>query len=338
MKISKNMSLMQFNTFGINALASMLVNINAVSDLHNLFIDGILTNNKSLVLSEGSNVLFVNNFDGLVLVNQILGKRVINDDDKNIFLCVSSGESWSDLVEYTVTNNWGGIENMIGIPGKVGAAPIQNIGAYGAELKDVMVSLKAFDMHTGSIVKFTNSECEFGYRKSIFKTIYKNRYFITSVLLKLSKVPKVNLTYKPLSDAFSVDIRNKVSIVDVSRKVSEIRNSKIPNPGLLKNAGSFFKNPLVKNKKLKELLINNPSIPSYAISRDNNKLPAAWLIEQCGWKGKRIGNVGTYEKQPLIIINYGNATGNQIFDFAHLIQNSVFEKFGVNLEMEVNVL
>ncbi|RLD78046.1 MAG: UDP-N-acetylenolpyruvoylglucosamine reductase, partial [Bacteroidetes bacterium] len=209
---------------------------------------------------------------------------------------------------------------------------------YGTELKDALISLEAFDLHTGEITKLSNAECHFGYRTSIFKTTHKNRYFITSVLLKLSKKPKVNLAYKPLAEAFSDKKLADISINDVSKKISKIRNSKIPNPDKLKNAGSFFKNPVVTEKKLNELKTDYSLIPSFKVSKNNYKIPAAWLIEQCGWKGKRIGNVGTYEKQALILINYGKATGTEIISFANKIQKSVFDKFGINLEMEVNVI
>ena len=338
MIIKQDFCLTPFNTFGLEIMARKLSIITSVNNLHDLFNDGELTNNKLLVLSKGSNILFTDHFEGLVLLNQIRGKKVIKENEEFIFLKVSSGEFWPSLVEYTVDNNWGGLENMTDIPGKVGAAPVQNIGAYGTELKDVMISLEAFDLTTGKIVEFSNSECDFGYRTSIFKTIHKNRYFITSVLLKLTKQPNINLTYKPIAKAFEdVDV-NDISIKDISKKISEIRNSKIPNPDRLRNAGSFFKNPVVSTDKLKELKLINSLIPSYKIDSGHHKVPAAWLIEQCGWKGKRIGNIGTYEKQSLILVKHDKATGTEILDFAKLIQKSVFDKFGIKLDMEVNVV
>ncbi|MFK5856556.1 MAG: UDP-N-acetylmuramate dehydrogenase [Bacteroidota bacterium] len=338
MIIKHDFCLAPFNTFGIEIFARNLSIITSVSNLHELFNEGKLTKKKLLVLSKGSNILFTKHFEGLVLLNQIWGKDIIKENNDYVFLNVSSGEFWPDLVDFAVDNNWGGLENLTDIPGKVGAAPVQNIGAYGSELKDVLISLEAFDLHTGKIVEFLNSDCKFGYRTSIFKTTHKNRFFITSVLLKLSKKPTVNLSYKPLKEAFDKKATEDITIKDVSEKILEIRNSKIPTPDKLKNAGSFFKNPLVSSEKLNDLVSGDPTIPSYTISNSEHKIPAAWLIEQCGWKGKRIGNVGTYEKQALILINYNKATGGEILNFAQSIQKSVIDKFGIKLEMEVNVV
>lgn len=338
MIIKQDFCLRPFNTFGLEIMARKLSIITSVRDLHQLYDNGELNNNKVLILSKGSNLLFTDHFEGLVLLNQIWGKKVIGENNGKVLLKVSSGEFWPSLVEFTVENGWGGLENMTDIPGKTGAAPVQNIGAYGVELKDVMVSLEAFDMKTGKIVEFTNSDCKFGYRSSIFKTTHKNRYFITSVTFELSADPKLNLSYKPLAEAFAGKNADGIAIKDVRRKISEIRSSKLPNPDKLKNAGSFFKNPIVDKEELSVLESNHPSIPSYPVNNDLHKLHAAWLIEQCGWKGKRKGNVGVYEKQALVLINYGNATGNEILDFAGSIQKSVFDEFGVKLELEVNVV
>ncbi len=263
MIIKSDFCLAPFNTFGLEIMARKLSIITSVNNLHDLYNAEELTNNKLLVLSKGSNILFTGHFEGLVLLNQIWGKKVISENDEFVFLKVSSGEFWPSLVEYTIDNNWGGLENMTDIPGKVGAAPVQNIGAYGTELKDVMVSLEAFDLTTGEIVEFSNNNCDFGYRTSIFKTTHKNRYFITSVVLKLSKKPKVNLNYKPLANAFADMPYDKITIEAVSKKISEIRNSKIPNPDRLRNAGSFFKNPIVSIDKLKNMKLSNPSTPSF---------------------------------------------------------------------------
>ena len=338
MQIKEDFYLAPFNTFGLEILARKLSIITSVNNLNELFFEGQLTNNKVLVLSKGSNVLFTSHFDGLVLLNKILGKEIIEENEESVLLKVSSGEFWPSLVEYTIDKNWGGLENMTDIPGKVGAAPVQNIGAYGSEIKDVLISLEAFDLVSGKVITFTNAECNFGYRTSIFKTSHKNRYFITSITVKLSKNPKVNLNYKPLSEAFSGKNTNDVSIKEVSDKIAEIRRLKIPNPDNIKNAGSFFKNAIINQLEFNELKANYRLIPSYQISKNQYKLPAAWLIEQCGWKGKKIGNVGTYDKQALIIINFGKATGSEIMRFANSIQQSVFDKFGINLELEVNVI
>jgi len=338
MNIKKDFCLLPFNTFGLKVKANELAIITSVDELHALYKDGKLKNNNLLILSKGSNVLFTQNIEGLVLLNQIWGKEVVYEDEDTVLLKVNSGEFWPALVDYTVNMGWGGLENMTDIPGKIGAAPIQNIGAYGSELKDVMVSLEAFNLNSGIINEFKSAECKFGYRTSIFKTKHKGKFFITSVLLMLSKKPKLNLSYKPLSDAFTGIDTDSISIQDVSRKISEIRNSKIPDPEELKSAGSFFKNPVINKNKLNELTSLYPNIPSFTLSENKYKIPAAWLIEKCGWKGKRKGDVGTYRNQALIIINFGNASGKEIFEFAQSIKKSVITKFGINLEFEVNVV
>lgn len=338
MLIKPDFCLKPFNTFGLEIMARKLAIITSVRDLHELHDDGELKNNKLLILSKGSNMLFTDHFEGLVLLNQIWGKKIIEEDDENVVLEVSSGEFWPSLVEFTIEHGWGGLENMTDIPGKIGAAPIQNIGAYGVEIKDVLVSLKAMDLYSGEIVEFNNSDCKFSYRNSIFKITHKNRYFITSITLKLSKNPKLNLSYEPLAKAFAGKNIDDITIGDISKKVSEIRSSKLPNPDKLKNAGSFFKNPIIDKELLDKLVSEYPSIPSYPIESGRYKLSAAWLIEQCGWKGKRQGNVGVYEKQALVLINYDQATGKEILDLANSIQKSVSDKFGVELELEVNVV
>jgi len=338
MIIKNDFCLSPYNTFGLEVMARKLSIITSVNNLIELYNERQLTNNKVLVLSKGSNVLFTKHFEGLVLLNQILGKKIIEESEDNVLLKVSSGESWPSLVEYSIENNWGGLENMTDIPGKVGAAPVQNIGAYGVEIKDVLVSLEAFDLVSGKIIKFTNAECNFGYRTSIFKTSHKDRYFITSITIKLSKNPKINLSYEPLSKGFTKQLKSNISIKAVSNKISEIRKLKIPNPDNIKNAGSFFKNPIISQVKLDELRSSYPLIPFYKLSKNQYKLAAAWLIEQCGWKGKRIGDIGTYENQALILINFGNATGNEIISFAQTVQASVANRFNVDLEFEVNVV
>ncbi|NQU34906.1 MAG: UDP-N-acetylmuramate dehydrogenase [Bacteroidetes bacterium] len=337
MIIKEDFCLAPFNTFGIEALAYELSIITSINELKELYVAGELSK-KLLILSKGSNILLTGHFKGLVLLNQIWGKEIAKEDDNHVYLNVSSGEFWPSLVEYTVDNGWGGLENLTDIPGKMGAAPIQNIGAYGAELRDVFVSLEAFDLTNGKLVTFNKEECEFDYRTSIFKSKFKNRYFITSVLIKLTKSPIINLSYKPLADAFKDRNIEEVTISDVSKKVAEIRESKLPNPDKLKNAGSFFKNPIIEMDKYHDLKLEYDNIPSYALKNSTYKIPAAWLIEQCGWKGKRVGNVGVHEKQALVIVKYDTATGFQILDLANSVKKSVFDKFGIDLEFEVNVV
>ncbi len=335
--IKEDFCLAPFNTFGLEVLAYELVMITSTEVLHELFKEGKLKENI-LVLSKGSNILFTGHFNGLVLLNQLWGKEVIVENDETILLKVNAGEFWPSLVEYTVENGWGGIENMTDIPGKVGAAPIQNIGAYGTELKDVMVSLEAFNFNTGIIETFTNEDCKFGYRSSIFKNDHMHKYFITSVVFKLTKNPTVNLSYKPLAEAFKHKHISEVTIAEVSAKVAEIRASKLPNPEKLKNAGSFFKNPVIDMAQFHNLKLKYETIPNYPQKDSTYKIPAGWLIEQCGLKGKRDGDVGVHEKQALVIVNYGDATGYDILKFANYIKDKVFEKFKVRLEFEVNVI
>ena len=338
MIIKEDFCLGPFNTFGIEVVAFELSIITCVDDIIGLIKKQKLINKDLLILSKGSNILFTGHFTGIVLLNQIWGKQIVREDDDNVYLKVSAGEFWPATVEYAVENGWGGLENMTDIPGKVGAAPVQNIGAYGSELKDVLESLEAIDLSNGNIITFTNEECEFGYRNSIFKRKYKNRLFITSVTLKLCKKPKLNLSYKPLADAFKDYSIDEISISDVSKKVAEIRAFKLPDPDKLRNAGSFFKNPVIDINKHNELKLKYPSIPSYVTINNSFKIPAAWLIEKSGWKGKRVGNVGVHEKQALVIVAYDEVSGYDVLNLAESIKNSVNENFGIELEFEVNVV
>jgi UDP-N-acetylmuramate dehydrogenase len=337
MLIKKDFCLKPFHTFGMEVGARQAAIISSVSDLQELFEEGHLRQKPLLILGEGSNVLFTDCFEGLVLLNQIRRKEVLEETDHHIFLRVNAGEFWSSLVDFTVDKGWGGLENLSLIPGTVGAAPVQNIGAYGVELKDVMESLEAFDLQTGQVVQFANKDCAFAYRSSIFKQQYKNRYFILSVTFKLDKKPKFQLEYGPLRKAFADVPLEELSLKQVSEFVKSIRHSKLPAPEKLKNAGSFFKNPVVSFDKLAALKKQFEDIPSYKLPDDRFKLAAGWLIEQCGWKGKRIGDAGVYEKQSLVLVNFGEAKGKEILALATSIQQSVTEKFGVLLEMEVNV-
>jgi len=337
MLIKKDFCLKPFHTFGMEVGARQAAIISSVSDLQELFEEGHLRQKPLLILGEGSNVLFTDCFEGLVLLNQIRRKEVLEETDHHIFLRVNAGEFWSSLVDFTVDKGWGGLENLSLIPGTVGAAPVQNIGAYGVELKDVMESLEAFDLQTGQVVQFANKDCAFAYRSSIFKQQYKNRYFILSVTFKLDKKPNFQLEYGPLRKAFADVPLEELSLKQVSEFVKSIRRSKLPAPEKLKNAGSFFKNPVVSFDKLAALKKQFEDIPSYKLPDDRFKLAAGWLIEQCGWKGKRIGDAGVYEKQSLVLVNFGEAKGKEILALATSIQQSVTEKFGVLLEMEVNV-
>ena len=338
MLIKKDFCLKPFNTFGIEVETRQAAVITSVNDLHELFDDGHLRNQQILILGEGSNILFTDHFEGLVLLNQMRGIKVLSETEQHIILQVNGGEFWTSLVDFTVENTWYGLENLSLIPGTVGAAPVQNIGAYGIELKDVMQSLEAFDLTSGKVVHFDNNACEFAYRSSIFKQQHKGRYFILNVTFQLSKVPNFHLEYGPLKEAFADVDPSKIDLKQVSELIKTIRRSKLPEPEELKNAGSFFKNPVVNISKLELLRKQFADMPAYKLPDNKFKLAAGWLIEQCGWKGKRIGDAGVYEKQALVLVNFGKAKGKEMLELATSIQKSVKEKFGVDLEMEVNVI
>jgi len=338
MLISQNFCLKPFTTFGVEVRANEFVIISSVADLNELFEEGFLKKKPLMVLGGGSNVLFTDHFKGLILSCQIRGKQIVKETDDEVFMRIGSGEYWTSVVDEVVGKGYGGIENLSLIPGKVGAAPIQNIGAYGVEVKNVIESLEAFDLKTGKTRIFTKEECELGYRTSIFKTREKGKYFILNVTLRLSKKPKLNLTYAPLKQAFKDREENEISIKDVGIEVKRIRDSKLPDPDKLKNAGSFFKNPVVSNKKASKLKEKYPDMPVYSQADNKVKLAAGWLIEQCGWKGKRIGDAGVHDKQALVIVNYDNANGDDIFKLSKEIKASVKTRFGVKLEPEVNII
>ena len=338
MLISQNFCLKPFTTFGVEVRANEFAVISSVADLNELFDEGFLKKKPLMVLGGGSNVLFTDHFKGLMLSCQIRGKQIVKETDDEIFIKIGSGEYWTSLVDEVVDKGYGGVENLSLIPGKVGAAPIQNIGAYGAEVKNVLESLEAFDLKTGKTRTFTIEECELGYRTSIFKTREKGKYFILNVTLRLSKKPRLNLTYAPLKETFKDKKEDEISIKEVGIEVKRIRDSKLPDPDKLKNAGSFFKNPVVSDKKANKLKEKYPEMPLYPQSDNKVKLAAGWLIDQCGWRGKRVGDAGVHDKQALVIVNYDNASGEDIFKLSKEIKASVKKKFCVSLEMEVNVI
>lgn len=338
MIVSQNFCLKPFTTFGVEARAEGFALVASLADLQELYHEGYLKKKSIMVLGGGSNVLFTDYYNGLILSCQIRGKEIVKETADEIFIKVGGGEHWPSFVDEMVEKGYGGIENLSLIPGKVGAAPIQNIGAYGVEVKEVFESLDAFELKTGKARKFNNSECEFDYRTSIFKTTEKGKYFITHVTFRLSKKPSLNLSYAPLKEVFAGRNVDEISIRDVSEAVVQIRNSKLPDPDKLKNAGSFFKNPVVAEKTAAKLKEKYPTIPVYPQVDGKVKLAAGWLIEQCGWKGKRVGDAGVHEKQALVIVNYGDASSGEILALADEIKKSVKKQFGVKLEPEVNII
>jgi UDP-N-acetylmuramate dehydrogenase len=335
LQIHENVSLKNFNTFGIEAYARYFVEINHKEELKELFADNKWHNINRLVLGGGSNMLFTQNFDGLVIKINIRGiEHRINHEEVTVE--AGAGEIWNNFVNYCV--NWGfaGVENLSLIPGSVGASPIQNIGAYGVELKDIFESCEAFEIATGNFVHFSNADCKFAYRESIFKQEKKGQYIVCSVKFKLSTQENINISYGAISAELEKQGIIEPNIKDVSKVVSEIRVSKLPDPSTIGNAGSFFKNPVISKEEFDQIHSRYPNVVHFIV--DNGiKLAAGWLIEQCEWKGKVVGETGTWKNQALVLVNHGNATGKEVFDLSENIIQSVYQKFGVRLEREVNI-
>ncbi len=337
MKIHKNYNLSKLNTFGISANAKFFTEIDSETDLKELFNTPGFKTSEKLFLGGGSNVLFTKDFDGFVALNKLKGIEILKEDTENVVVRCMGGEIWHDLVIFTVERDLWGIENLSLIPGTVGAAPMQNIGAYGAELKNVLQDVEAFDINTGQKKVFSKEECEFGYRDSIFKNQLKGKYFITAITLKLSKIKNKNITYKTLQEYLE---KNKIEVnnsKDVSNAVTFIRRTKLPDPAIIPNAGSFFKNVFVELAELEKLQKNYPEMP-YFNEGGIIKIPAGWLIEQCGWKGRRVGNVGVHSKQALVLVNYGGGSGEEVKNLANEVITSVFLKFGLKLVPEVSLI
>lgn len=330
--IRKNVSLRPYNTFGLSAKAAFFKEINTVRGLKNL------PNNLPLViLGGGSNLLLTKDIEACVLKMNIQGISVTRETDKEIYVKVGAGVVWHEWVMFCVAQGWGGIENLSLIPGTVGASPIQNIGAYGVELKDVFESLTAFDLTTKQQRIFTKNECEFGYRDSIFKRALKNETVITSVTFKLQKQPILNTSYGDIQKVLAAKNIITPNIKDISDAVIDIRKSKLPDPAELGNSGSFFKNPEIESALFLDLQKKYPTLTGYPMANGTIKIAAGWLIEQAGWKGKRVGNTGCHDKQALVIVNYGNATGKEIYQHALNVIEDVSQKFGIMLSPEVNI-
>ena len=334
-RFSENYSLKQHNTFGIDARAKYFFEFTDIEDLSLFLISNeSIGEEKILVIGEGSNILLLNDFDGLVIHPNLPGIQIVKEDRQNIWIEVGAGEVWDEFVQFTVDYGLGGIENLSLIPGSVGAAPVQNIGAYGQEVGNVVEKVKGFDLNLKRQVEYLAVQCEFGYRSSIFKYALKNSFVITSVVFKLEKFPEFVLGYGDVEKRARE--KGEITLVNIRKSIIEIRQSKLPDTKEIGNAGSFFKNPEVDTDLAESLKNRFENMPVYPGSNGKVKLAAGWLIEKAGWKGVRDGEVGVHEKQALVIVNYGNATGKQIFDFSSKIKQSVFEKFGVDLEREVN--
>jgi len=337
LRIQDDINLAPFNTLGVPAKAKYFLSVRTVDELI-----AILPVDKQFssifVLGGGSNILFIDDYEGLILHIAIRGKEVIRENENHIYLKIGAGENWHETVRYCVEKGWGGIENLSLIPGTTGAAPIQNIGAYGVEIEEVFESLTAIELETGSRHIFNKEDCRFAYRDSIFKQELKGKYAVADVTLKLSKNPELNTSYGAIKDMLDERKITEPTIQDISDIVIEIRNSKLPDPAKLGNAGSFFKNPIITDENYHNLKQEYPAMPGYSVDDARTKVPAGWLIEQTGWKGKVVGQAGTYRQQALVIVNHGDATGQEILQLAKMIQESVYEKFDIELVPEVNIV
>jgi UDP-N-acetylmuramate dehydrogenase len=335
--IEQNKSLKEYNTFGLDVNAAYFTSIHSVDELIAVLKDDHFSDIQKMFLGGGSNVLLTKDFHGLIIHNNLKGIEVIERDADFVFVKAASGEVWHDFVLYCIENGFGGVENMSLIPGSVGASPMQNIGAYGVEMKDVFYELEALNLSTLQLEKFSNADCKFGYRESVFKNEKKNQYFISSVTFRLSLHPTVNTTYGAIQQQLQTMNVDHPTIKNVSDAVIAIRSSKLPNPAVLGNSGSFFKNPEISAAEHERLKNTFPNVVAYP-TNNGYKVAAGWLIEQCGWKGKVVGNCGSHKDQALVLVNYGNATGDEIYQLALAIQDSVFEKFQVRIIPEVNII
>ncbi|MBK7338277.1 MAG: UDP-N-acetylmuramate dehydrogenase [Saprospirales bacterium] len=335
MKALENHPLTPYNTFALPARAAFFLEVNSEEELRQALRE---CTPPLLLLGGGSNMLLTRDWPGTVIRMAIKGRELMEETSDSALVAAGAGENWHELVTWTLEQNLGGLENLSLIPGSVGAAPIQNIGAYGVELTQVFDHLEAMELSSGAIHTFDRAACRFGYRDSVFKQELKGKYAITRVFLRLQKKPALNTGYGAIRDILAEWGIAAPTIHDVSRAVIHIRRSKLPDPALLGNAGSFFKNPEVEAAQLQALLQAHPNLVHYPLPGGRAKIPAGWLIEQCGWKGKRVGNTGCHAQQALVLVNYGGATGAEIWEHARRVADSVKEQFGVELGVEVNVV
>ncbi len=336
--IQEHVNLLPYNTFKIAAKARYFASVNTVAELRALMDTSVYKHEKHLILGGGSNILFTGDFEGLVIKIDLKGIETVWEDDSIIELKAGAGEPWHSFVMFCVKNNYGGVENMSLIPGTVGAAPMQNIGAYGVEVKDLIKTVEAIDVTSGDARVFSNRECEFGYRESVFKHTLKGKYFISSVTLTLTKKNHVlNTSYGAIQQTLDQH-HTAASIKSISDAVIAIRQQKLPDPKVAGNAGSFFKNPTIEQSQYESLKKLYPEMPGYFTENQHVKVPAGWLIEQCGWKGKTFDNIGVHPHQALVLVNYGNGTGEKIRALAQDILASVKEKFAIDLQSEVNII
>jgi UDP-N-acetylmuramate dehydrogenase len=337
MTIQNNFSLKKYNTFGIEAKAKQFVAVNSIEDLNTILKEH--QSDPKFILGGGSNMLLTQDIQALVIHIDLKGKKVLKEDDDFVWVESQAGENWHEFVLWSIDQNFGGLENMSLIPGNVGTTPVQNIGAYGTEIKDTLVSCEAMTIATQEMKTFTKEDCNFGYRESIFKHEAKDQFIITSVVFKLTKRNhKINTSYGDITKELEKQNVTTPSLKDVSNAVIAIRQSKLPDPAALGNSGSFFKNPIIPKEQYEKVHALHPEMPHYVVSETEVKVPAGWLIEEAGFKGKRFGDAGIHKNQALVLVNYGNATGQEILAVSRDIQATILKEFGIAIEAEVNVI
>jgi UDP-N-acetylmuramate dehydrogenase len=337
LQFEKNVDLLAHNTFGISAIAREFARIDQTEHVQEALEYVRQSKNNHLVLGGGSNILFTQDVDAIVLQNRLFGIELDKEDDMHVYVRVAAGENWHNFVLHCIRNKWAGVENLSLIPGCVGASPMQNIGAYGVEMSSILDYVEAVNIHTSEKHTFSLNDCELGYRESIFKRKEKGNWFITHVGFKLNKRPVFHIEYGAIADELDKMEIDTLSIKHISQAVIAIRSSKLPDPKVLGNAGSFFKNPTVDLSVLRDIQTHDEKIPFYPVNENTVKIPAGYMIEHAGWKGKRVGNCGVHEKQALVLVNYGGATGKEIFTLSGDIMTDVNNKYGIELEREVNV-
>ena len=337
MNIQHNYPLLAHNTFGMDVEASVFVEYESVTELKEILLHQLCPEGKWLHIGGGSNLLFTGDFDGMILHSAIKGFEVVSENEDEVLVRAGAGEVWDDFVAYTVEKGWYGAENLSLIPGEVGASAVQNIGAYGVEAKDLIVKVATIEVATGKERMFENDDCGYAYRESVFKHALKGKYIVTHVTYRLSKHPSYRLDYGNVRA--ELEKRGcELTLENVRRTIIDIRESKLPDPKVQGNAGSFFMNPIVPRPLFEELQGKYPSMPFYEVNAERVKIPAAWMIDQCGWKGKQLGHAGVHNKQALVLVNCGGATGQEIIALSEEIQRSVFDKFGVRISPEVNFI
>jgi UDP-N-acetylmuramate dehydrogenase len=336
--VKENHSLLPYNTFGIDVKSRYFAAFSDRNELAEFLTTSKYLTHEKLILGGGSNILFTKDFDGTVIKNNLTGIELVKEDENHFYVKAGAGENWHQFVLHCIEKGYAGIENMSLIPGNVGASPMQNIGAYGVEIKDVFVELEAMRIDTGEVETFSHVECNFGYRESVFKRELKGQHIIISVTYRLNKTPNLNTSYGAIEAELERLNVTEPDIRSVSAAVINIRSSKLPDPNKIGNAGSFFKNPVIDNLLYEKVKAEFPNVAAYPATATSTKLAAGWLIEQAGWKGKTFDNYGVHKNQALVLVNYGGASGNSIYDLSTEIKGSVKEKFGVDLEREVNIL